>query len=106
MLFRPRALLAAAFLVLPFMAGTFLSALVAELIHEIRMHIAVQLSQLLLFVVVVAILQGIALLLARYLWRSSAEWRLFGMPKRYWLIYLGASYVMGLVAVGVFLPMG
>ena len=106
MLFRPRALLAAAILVLPFMAGSFLSALVVELLHEFRARIAVRFDQLLLFIAVVAVLQVPALLLARYVWRSPAEWSLFGIKRRNWLVFLGASYIMGLIAAYAFLPIG
>jgi hypothetical protein len=106
MLFRPRALLAAAIMVLPFAAGSFLSALIAELLHESREREAVPVGQLLLLIAVVAILQGLTAVLARYLWRSSADWKLFGMAKRNWLGFLCMSYIMGLLAVCVFPPGG
>src|SRR4051794_26793527 len=106
MLFRPRALLAAAIMVLPFVAGSFLSAFIAEMIHEHSERISVPLGQLLLFALAVTILQLVTVFLARYLWRQLAEWKLFGMPKRNWIIFLAISYIMGLFAVRVFMPMG
>ena len=104
MIFRLRALLAAAILIVPFLAGLFVSALFAAVIKAIHVKQPMAVGTLLHFLVLVVILHGATMLLSGYLRQFSPDWSLYGMQKRTWLVFLRISYIVGLLAGQFLLP--